>query len=229
MRNNIFIIKITHVIFAKCYYSSSGQYLETGWVNRLSRPLNRFSPGGNRLNRFKNRLNQFWPSRRQSTCSLRCQLRSLRCQFLLSVLSDCQNFRAVNTFFCALLLRSLTRNRLNRFLNRLNRFSVFWPADFPLLFLSLSPLLFFLVSFSNRRRPLFSLSPSHSTPKTHLCPLIFGRVVGHPFIPTFSIIFLNLIRISWLNLRTKVLPYFISLYSILRVLDYLMYHSLGTC
>jgi hypothetical protein len=30
MRNNIFIIKITHVIFAKCYYSPSGQYLETG-------------------------------------------------------------------------------------------------------------------------------------------------------------------------------------------------------
>jgi hypothetical protein len=44
MRNNISIIKITHVIFAKCYYSPSGQYLETSWVNRLSRPLNRFSP-----------------------------------------------------------------------------------------------------------------------------------------------------------------------------------------
>jgi hypothetical protein len=43
MRNNIFIIKITHVIFAKCYYSPSRQYLESGWVNRLSRPLNQFS------------------------------------------------------------------------------------------------------------------------------------------------------------------------------------------
>jgi hypothetical protein len=30
MRNNIFIIKITHVIFAMCYYSPSGQYLKTG-------------------------------------------------------------------------------------------------------------------------------------------------------------------------------------------------------
>jgi hypothetical protein len=30
MRNNIFIIKITHVIFAMCYYSPSGQFLETG-------------------------------------------------------------------------------------------------------------------------------------------------------------------------------------------------------
>jgi hypothetical protein len=30
MRNTIFIIKITHVIFAKCYYSPSGQYLEIG-------------------------------------------------------------------------------------------------------------------------------------------------------------------------------------------------------
>ena len=80
MRNNIFIIKITHVIFAMCYYSPSGQYLETGWVNRLSRPLNRFLPGGNRLNRYKNRLNRFWPPCRQSARSLRCQFRSLRCQ-----------------------------------------------------------------------------------------------------------------------------------------------------
>jgi hypothetical protein len=31
------------------------------------------------------------------------------------VLSDCQVLRAVNTVFCALLLRRLTRNRLNRF------------------------------------------------------------------------------------------------------------------
>jgi hypothetical protein len=29
-----------------------------------------------------------------------------------------------------------------------------------------------------------------------LCPLIFGRVVGDPFIPAFSIIFLNLVGIS---------------------------------
>jgi hypothetical protein len=61
------------------------------------------------------------------------------------VLSDCQNFRAVNTFFCALLLRSLTRNRLNRFLNRLNRFSVFWRPTPPFISLPLSS--FFLLSF----------------------------------------------------------------------------------
>ena len=224
MRNNIFIFKISHVIFAKCYYSPSGQFLETGWVNRLSRPLNRFPPGGNRLNRYKNRLNRFWPSRRQSARSLRWQLRSPRCQFLQSVLSDCQNFRAVNTFFCALLLRSLTRNRLNRF----NRFSVFWRPTHPFLFLPLSSSLLLCFSFQPPPPTLPSLSPSHSTPKTHLCSLIFGRVVGDPFIPAFSIIFLNLVGISWLNLRIEVLPYFIPFYSILRVLDYLMYHSLGT-
>jgi hypothetical protein len=77
------------------------------------------------------------------------------------VLSDCQNFRAVNTVFCALLLRSLTRNRLNRFLNRLNRFSVFWRPTFSLLFLSLSPLSF-SVSFSSRRRLLYLLSLLHT-------------------------------------------------------------------
>ena len=160
MRNNIFIIKITHVIFAKCYYSPSGQYLETGWVNRLSRPLNRFLPGGNRLNRYKNRLNRFWPSRRQSARSLRWQLRSLRCQFLQSVLSDCQNFRAVNTVFCALLLRSLTRNRLNRFWNRLNPFSVFWRPT-PSLFMSL-PL------SSSLLRLIFQPPPPSHSPLSHL-------------------------------------------------------------
>jgi hypothetical protein len=80
---------------------------------------------------------------------------------LQSMLSDCQNFRAVNTVFCALLLRSLTRNRLNRFLNRLNRFSVFWRPTFSLLFLSLSPLSF-SVSFSSRRRLLYLLSLLHT-------------------------------------------------------------------
>jgi hypothetical protein len=68
----------------------------------------------------------------------------------------------------------------------------------PPLFLSLSPLLFFSVSLSSHRRPLFFLSLLHtfSTPKTHLCPLIFGRFVGDPFIPAFSIISLNLVGIS---------------------------------
>ena len=100
MRNNIFIFKISHVIFAKCYYSPSGQYLETGWVNRLSRPLNRFLPGGNRLNRYKNRLNRFWPSRRQSARSLRWQLRSLRCQFC-SLCCQTARFFAQSTLFSA--------------------------------------------------------------------------------------------------------------------------------
>jgi hypothetical protein len=104
------------------------------------------------LNQYKNRLNRFWPSRRQSARSLRYQLRSLRCQFRSL---RCQKFRAVNTFFCALLLRSLTRNRLNRFLNRLNRFSVFWPADSPFYF---SPSLLFSSSLFH-----FPATAAHSS------------------------------------------------------------------
>jgi hypothetical protein len=109
------------------------------------------------------------------------------------VLSDCQNFRAVNTVFCALLLHSLTRNRLNRFLNRLNRFSVFWRPTHPLLFLPLSSSLLLCFIFQPPPPTLPPLSPSHSTPKTHLCSLTLGRVVGDPFIPAFSIIFLHLV------------------------------------
>ena len=75
---------------------------------------------------------------------------------LQSVLSDCQNFRAVNTVFCALLLRSLTRNRLNQFLNLLNRFSVFWRPTLP-LFISL-PLSSSLLSLVLQPPP-----PSHSS------------------------------------------------------------------
>jgi hypothetical protein len=116
------------------------------------------------LNRYKNRLNRFWPSRRQSA-------RSLRCQFLQSVLSDCQNFHAVNTVFCALLLRSLTRNRLNRFLNRLNRFSLFWRPTFPLFIsLLLSSSLLSLI-LQPPLPSLSPLSPSHSTPKKLSCAL----------------------------------------------------------
>jgi hypothetical protein len=100
---------------------------------------------------------------------------------LQSVLSDCQNFRTVNTVFCALLLRSLTRNRLNRFWNRLNRFSVFWRPT-PPLFISL-PLSSSLRSlFLQPPSPSHSpLTPSHSTPKTLSSPHSFGRVVGDPF------------------------------------------------
>jgi hypothetical protein len=222
MRNTIFIIKITHVIFAKCYYSLSGQYLKTGWVNRLSRSLNRFSPGGNRLNRYKNRLNWFRPPRRPC-----CQSAP---QSALSVsqtaLSVCQKIRAVNPFFCALLLRSLTRNRLNWFYNQ---FSVCWPADTsPISLPFLSSLL--LSSFFQPTPPtFFSLSPSHFLhSKTHLCHPIFGSFVGDPFISVFSIISLDLVGISWFKLWIEVLPYFISFYSISPVLDYLVYHSLGT-
>jgi len=100
LRNVIFIFIISHVIIAKWYYSPSGQYLKSGWVNRLSRPLNRFLPGGNRLNRSKNRLNRFWPSRRQSARSLRWQLRSLRCQFC-SLCCQTVRFCAQSTLFSA--------------------------------------------------------------------------------------------------------------------------------
>jgi hypothetical protein len=218
MRNNIFIIKITHVIFAMCYYSPSGQYLETGWVNRLSRPLNRFSPSENRLNRYKNRLNRFWPSRRESARSLRCQLRSLRCQFLQSVLSDCQKFRAVNTIFCALLLRSLTRNRLNRF-------SVLWPADSPPFYFSPS-LLFPSSQFhfpAAAAHSSSSLSFTLHSKNSHLWKSCWRSV--HPGV-------LHHLPQSRWDLLTKSpdrgIAIFHFLYSILRVLDYLMYHSLGT-
>jgi hypothetical protein len=146
MRNTIFIIKITHVIFAKCYYSPSGQFLETGWVNRLSRSLNRFSPGGNRLNRYKNRLKWFWPPPRPC-----CQSAPSVSQSALSV---CQKFCAVNAFFCALLLPSLTRNRLNRF-------SVFWPADASPISLPLLSSLLLSFTFQPSPPTLFPLSPSH--------------------------------------------------------------------
>jgi hypothetical protein len=222
MRNNIFIIKITHVIVAKCYYSPSGQYLESGWVNRLSRPLNRISPGGNRLNRYKNRLNRFWPPphpRRQTAAV--CAVSFAVCAVRLPEISRSQHLFL--RFYCAVWPEIGWTGFWTGFLcsDRLT----------PPLFLSLSPLLFFSVSLSSRRHPLFFLSLLHtfSTPKkTHLCPLNFGRFVGDPFIPTFSIIFLNLVGICWLNLWIEVLPYFIPFYSILRVLDYLMYHSLGT-
>jgi hypothetical protein len=69
-------------------------------------------------------------------------------------------------------------------------------ADFPLYFYPLSFSLLPSFIFQPPPPTLLPLSPSHSTPKTHLCPLIFGRVVGDPFIPAFSIIFLNLVGIS---------------------------------
>ena len=164
MRNNIFIIKISHVIFAKCYYSPSGQFLETGWVNRLSRPLNRFPPGGNRVNRYKNRLNRFWPSRRQSARSLRCQFCSLCCQ-TARIFAQSTPFSA--RFYCAVWPETGWTGWTG--------FLFFWRPTFPLLFLSLSPLPF-SVSYSSRRRPLFLLSLLH-TPlqKNSLVPSHFWK------------------------------------------------------
>jgi hypothetical protein len=202
MRNTICFIKITHVIFAKCYYSLFGQYLKTVWVNRLSRSLNRFSPGGNRLNRYKNRLNRFWPPPRLCCQSMPQSAPSVS----QTTLSVCHKIRAVNTFFCALLLCSLTRNRLNRFYNRLNRFSVCWPAGASPI--SLPFLSYLLLSSLSQPMPptLFSLSPPHfHHSKTHLCHPIFGSFVGNPFVSAFSIISLDLVGISWFKLRIEVL------------------------
>jgi hypothetical protein len=193
MRNIVFTIKITHAIFAKCYYSLSGQYMKTGWVNRLSKPLNRFSPGGNRLNRYKNRLNRFWPPLRPC-CQSALQSAPSVSQTALWVW---QKIHVVNPFFCALLLRSLTGNRLNRFYNRLNRFSVCWPASaspISLPFLSSLPLSSFFPADAAYK--FSSLSPSHSHhSKTHLCHPIFGSFVGDPFISASSIISLDLVGI----------------------------------
>jgi hypothetical protein len=174
MRNTICFIKITHVIFAKCYYSLFRQYLKTGWVNRLSRSLNRFSSGGNRLNRYKNRLNRFCPPPR-SCCQSAPQSAPSVLQTALSV---CHGIRAVNTFFCTLLLRRLTRNRLNRFYNRLNRFSVSWPAGPSPI--SLPFLSYLLLSFLFQPTPPTpsSLSTPHfHLSKTHLCHPIFESLL----------------------------------------------------
>jgi hypothetical protein len=189
MRNNIFIFKISHVIFAKCYYSPFGQYLETGWVNRLSRPLNWFLPGGNRLNRYKNRLNRFWPSRRPSARSLRWQLRSLRCQFY-SLCCQTARIFAQSTpfsarFYCAVWPETGWTGFWTGF-----RFS--GGRLFPFLCLSLSP--FFLLSLILQPPPppsLSPLSPSHSTPKS-LVPSHFWKSCwrsAHPgvFPPSSSI------------------------------------------
>jgi hypothetical protein len=204
MRNTICFIKITHVIFAKCYYSLFRQYLKTGWVNRLSRSLNRFSPGGNRLNRYKNRLNRFCPPPRPCCLSAPQSAPSVS----QTALSVCHKIRAVNTFFYVLLLRSLTRNRLNRFYNRLNRISVCWPAGASPI--SLPFLSYLLLSSLSQPTPptLFSLSlspPHFHHSKTHLCHPIFGNFIGNPFISAFSIISLDLVGISWFKLWIEVL------------------------
>jgi hypothetical protein len=165
MRNTICFIKITHVIFAKCYYSLFGQYLKTGWVNRLSRSLNRFSSGGNRLNRFCPPPRLCRQSAPQSAPSVS-----------QSALPVCHWIRAVNTFFCALLLRSLTRNRLNRF-------SVCWPAGPSPI--SLPFLSYLLLSF------LFQ--PTSPTLSSTLSPL------QNPLVPS------NLWKFCWKSVHLGVL------------------------
>ena len=224
MRNNIFIFKISHVIFAKCYYSPSGQYLETGWVNRLSRPLNRFSPGGNRLNRYKNRLNRFWPSRRQSARSLRWQLRSLRCQFC-SLCCQTARFFAQSTLFSARFYCAVwPETGWTGFGTGWTGFRFSGGRLLSFLYLSLSPLPFSVLFLSRRRHLCFS--SLHSKLSRALTLLEVWLEIRSS--RRVSTIFLHLVGRSWPHLRIEVLFYVISLYSILRVLDYLMYHSLGT-
>jgi hypothetical protein len=182
MRNIIFIFKLFHVIFAKCYYSPSGQYLKSGWVNRLSRPLNRFLLGGNRLNRYKNRLNRFWPSRRQSVHSLRWQLRSLRCQFCSLCCQTARIYTQSTPFSARFYCAVWPETGWTGFVTGWTGFRFSGGRLLPFLCLSLSPLPF-SDSFSSRRRSLIPLSHLHSTPKTLSSPHSFGRVVGDPFFP----------------------------------------------
>jgi hypothetical protein len=179
MRNIIFIFKISHVIFAKCYYSPSGQYLKSGWVNRLSRPLNRFLPGGNRLNRYKNRLNRFWPSRRQSARSLRWQLRSLRCQFCSLCCQTARIFAQSTPFSARFYCAVWPETGWTGFGTGWTGFRFSGGRLLPFLYLSLSPLPF-AVSFLQPPPPSHSpLTPSlHSKKKTLSSPHSFGRVVG---------------------------------------------------
>jgi hypothetical protein len=147
--------------------------------------------------------------------SQRRQSRRLRCQ---SARKSVQSIPFFARFYCAVWPET--------------GWTGFLSADQPAppLFLSPSPLLFFSVPFSSRRRLLFFFSLLHtfSTQKPTCAIQSLEIFVGDQFISAFSIISLDLVGISWFKLRIEVLPYFISLYSILPVLDYLVYHSLGT-
>ena len=224
LRNVIFIFIISHVIFAKWYYSPSGQYLNSGWVNRLSRPLNRFLPGGNRLNRYKNRLNRFWPSRRQSARSLRWQLRSLRCQFC-SLCCQTARFFAQSTLFSARFYCAVwPETGWTGFETGWTGFRFSGGRLLSFLYLSLSPLPFWVLLPA---AAAISVSPLSSPNSLELSPFWkcgWRSVLPGVFPPSSSISLGDLDP----HLRIEVLFYVISLYSILRVLDYLMYHSLGT-
>ena len=224
LRNVIFIFKISHAIFAKCYYSPSGQYLKSGWVNRLSRPLNRFLPGGNRLNRSKNRLNRFWPSRRQSARSLRWQLRSLRCQFC-SLCCQTARFCAQSTLFSARFYCAVwPETGWTGFETGWTGFRLSGGRLLSFLYLSLSSLLFSVSFPAAAATSVSSLSTPNSLKPSLFWQCGWRSVLPGVFPPSSSFSLGDLEP----HLRIEVLFYVISLYSILRVLDYLMYHSLGT-
>jgi hypothetical protein len=96
MRTPVFITKITHVINIDCILGLTGLSLKTGWVNRLSRPLNRIFSGENRLNRYKNLLNRFSSPQRPRCLSAPQSAPSVS----QTVLSVWQVFCAVNVVFC---------------------------------------------------------------------------------------------------------------------------------
>jgi hypothetical protein len=153
-------------------------------------------------------------------CSQRRQSRRLRCQ---SARKSVQSFSA--RFYCTVWPET-------GWTGFITGWTGFLSADQPAppLFLSPSPLLFFSVPFFSRRRLLFFFSLLHtfSTQKPTCAIQSLEVFVGDQFISAFSIISLDLVEISWFKLQIEVLPYFISLYSILPVLDYLVYHPLGT-
>jgi hypothetical protein len=151
MWNPIFITKITHVINTDCILGLTGLYLKTGWVNRLSRPLNRIFSGENRLNRYKNRLNRFsslWCSR----CLSAPQSAPSVSQTVLSVW---QVFCADNVVFCAFYCARCSKTSWTGFGQ---------PDQPPPPLFSPSLPSFSLYPFTcySRRRLHFSLSPSLS-------------------------------------------------------------------
>jgi hypothetical protein len=101
----------------------------------------------------------------------------------------------------------------------------------PPLFLSPSSLLFFSVPFSQPTPPThFPLSPSYSHhSKKPTCAIqsleVLLEIRSSRLPPSSPSILLGFL---WFKLRIEVLPYFISFYSISPVLDYLVYHLLGT-
>jgi hypothetical protein len=73
-----------HIINIACILGLIGMSLKTGWVNRLSKPLNRILSGENRLNRFSSSLILCSQSVPQSAPSV-SQSALLVCQFFCTV------------------------------------------------------------------------------------------------------------------------------------------------